>query len=70
MTYPLSEKVPTLRSELVDNAGRICVCRAGVRNCVMGNSAVADVLATCPNATATVLCEGPMTGSSSLGLLK
>ena len=70
VTHPLSAKVLTLRSKLNDSTGRMCVWRAGVRSCVIGRRVDADVFATCPNATATVLCDGPVMGRLSLGLLK
>ena len=46
VTYSLSAKVPTLRSELDDNAGRMCVWHAGGRSCDIGSRADADVFAT------------------------
>ena len=70
VTYPWSAKVPTLSSELGESAGRMCVSRAGACSCVIGSIADAVMLATWPNATATVLCDGPMMGRLSLGLLK
>ena len=47
-----------------------CVFCARIRNCTIGSSAVADVLASCSKATATVLLDGPVMGSLSLGLLQ
>ena len=44
--------------------------RVGVSNNIMGRSTDADVLATWPNATETVLSDGPMMGRLLLGLLK
>ena len=70
VTYPLSENVPMLSRELDDNAGRMWVWCAGVCNCIIGSSAMADVLASCPKATVTVLLDGPVIGRPSLGLLK
>ena len=59
-----------LRKELEESAGRMWVWHAGVRNCVIGKSADADMLATWPNATATHLSYGLVMGRPSLGLLK
>ena len=42
----------------------------GGHNRLIGSSAVTDVLAVCPKATATVLLDDPMMASLSLGLLK
>jgi hypothetical protein len=59
-----------LSKELFDNAGKMFVhCEFG-QSCIIGSRAVADVLPTCPNATATSLWGGPMMGMPSLGLLK
>ncbi len=58
VTHPLLANVLTLRSELGDSMGRMCVWGAGGRSSIIGSSTVADVLATCPNAMATVLCDG------------
>ena len=44
--YPLPATVPTLRSKLHDNTGRMCVWFAVVHSCVIGSRAVADVFAT------------------------
>ena len=70
VTYPWSAKVPTLSSELGESAGRMCVLRAELCSFVIGSISDAVVLATWPKATVTVLCDGPMMGRLSLGLLK
>ena len=70
VTYPLLAEVPMLRSKLDDSAGRICVWRAGVHSSIIGRNVDAGVFAICPNAMATVLCDGPMMGRLLLGLLK
>ena len=59
-----------LSSELEDSSGRMYVWHARVCNCVVGSSAIVDVLAICPKATAIVLSNGPVMGSLLLGLLK
>ena len=46
VTYLLSAKVPMLRSELDDSAGRMCVWHAGVHDCVIRRRADEDVFAT------------------------
>ncbi len=46
------------------------VWRAGVCSCVIGSISDAVVFATWPNATTTVLCDGPMIGRLLLGLWK
>ncbi len=56
--------------QLDDSTGRMCVWHAGVHSCIIGRRTDEDIFATCPNATATVLCDGPVMGRLLLGLLK
>lgn len=64
-------KVPTLSTELFDNAGRMCVCCALGQSCIIGSNAVAEILVTCLKATLISLENGhsPMEGKVVVGFV-
>ena len=69
VVYPLSARTPTLIRDLA-KCGTIVVARAASLSSVIGRRAVCVAWSTCPSATATCVCEEPVSSRLEVSLLK